>query len=615
MQLARIVLVGLFLVCLTTAQRGNWLTTAILASGFVLIGVFALMNRLLGATGPASLGILWTLTFLATAAMWLNQGLYSPALLAYPCILLTANMLARRLHFVLLLLFMLAAMAFMAWASTTGLRVFVVTRAGWAHLAYVSVILVVCSLMVTMLAGDLRSALDRLKAEVERVRVAKDKLRYQATHDALTGLPNRFAAQAVAQGSLAHAARHSRQVGFVFVNIDNFKHVNESLGHSAGDELLRQFAGRLKTHTRAYDTVTRYSGDEFLLLISDVSDSAEISAMASHVLTVMSESFRFEEITVGVSCSIGVSIFPSDGQDFETLLQKADIAVHHAKEAGRNVFRFFDESMNANMLEDLNISTGLRTAIARDELTLHYQPLVDLASGRLLGAEALLRWQHPERGNIPPGRFIPVAERSGQVVELGQWVLDAACRQVKAWRGTAFENLVVSINVSTVQFKRGTLESVMATALERHGVPPGNLELEVTESALIHDPESFVQTLRGLKKLGLRLSIDDFGTGYSNLSYLQRFEIDKLKIDQSFVRRLSERGSDHAIVRAIIQMAKSLNLVTTAEGIEDEKTRGLLLELGCDQGQGFVLGRPQPVERFEQQFVQWVAGSTTTGIP
>jgi EAL domain-containing protein (putative c-di-GMP-specific phosphodiesterase class I) len=295
-------------------------------------------------------------------------------------------------------------------------------------------------------------------------------------------------------------------------------------------------------------------------------------------------------------------MFPGDGQDFETLLQKADIAVHHAKDAGRNVFRFFDESMNANMLEDLNISTGLRTAIERHELSLHFQPLMDLASGRLLGAEALLRWQHPEHGSIPPSRFIPVAERSGQIVELGQWVVDAACRQLHAWRGTAFQHLVVSVNVSTVQFKRGTLESVVAAALERHAVPAGRLELEVTESALIHDPESFVETLHGLKKLGLRLSIDDFGTGYSNLSYLQRFEIDKLKIDQSFVRRLSEREGDRAIVRAIIQMAKSLNLSTTAEGIEDEKTQALLLELGCDQGQGFLLGRPLAVERFEQQF-------------
>jgi len=225
-----------------------------------------------------------------------------------------------------------------------------------------------------------------------------------------------------------------------------------------------------------------------------------------------------------------------------------------------------------------------------------------LASGQLIGAEALLRWEHPERGNIPPGRFIPVAERSGQVVEIGQWVLGEACRQVRAWNGTPFDSLVLSVNVSTVQFKRGTLESVVAAALERHGVPPGRIELEVTESALIHDPETFVETLHGLKRLGLRLSIDDFGTGYSNLSYLQRFEIDKLKIDQSFVRRLSERPQDRAIVRAIIQMAKSLNLVTTGEGIEDEATLAHLIELGCEQGQGFVLGRPTAVEDFERQF-------------
>jgi len=610
MQLARLVLAGLLATGLTAAARGDWATAGLLGAGLVLIAASALLNRL-GATALASLGILWTLALLATAAMWFNQGLYSPSLLVYPCILVTANMLGSGRHFLMLLAFMLIAMAAMAWAAVSGWHTFRVPPSDWAHFVYLTVILVVCALMVSMLAGDLRSVLARLRAEIERVRDADSKILHQATHDALTGLPNRFAAQSSAQGALAHAARHGRQVGFVFVNIDNFKQVNESLGHSAGDELLRQVAGRLKAHTRAYDAVTRYGGDEFLLLISDVSDSGEISAMASHVLGVMSEAFRYEGLTVGVSCSIGVSIFPSDGQDFETLLQKADVAVHHAKEAGRNVFRFFDESMNANMLEDLNISTGLRGAIERNELSLHYQPLVDLASGRLLGAEALLRWQHPEHGNIPPGRFIPVAERSGQVVELGQWVLDAACRQVKAWCGTAFENLVVSVNVSTVQFKRGTLESVVAAALERHGVRPGNLELEVTESALIHDPESFVETLRGLKKLGLRLSIDDFGTGYSNLSYLQRFEIDKLKIDQSFVRRLSEREADRAIVRAIIQMAKSLNLSTTAEGIEDEKTRTLLLELGCDQGQGFVLGRPQPVQRFEREFAALLNKATS----
>ncbi|XHS80236.1 putative bifunctional diguanylate cyclase/phosphodiesterase [Burkholderiaceae bacterium UC74_6] len=600
-QLARLVFAGLFAASLATGLKGDWFTTAMLGGAFASVAFSVVLNHI-GLVEAASMLLLWTLTLLATAAMWFNQGIYSPAILVYPCILVTANMLGRTRNFILQLLFMLAATACMAWASETGLREFDMTPVGWSHFTYVAVILTTCGLMIYMLAGDLRSALSRLRSEVRRASEATEQIRYQALHDALTGLPNRVAALSVAQAAMAHAARHGRQVGFVFVNIDNFKQINESLGHSVGDELLRQIGMRLKEHMRRYDAVTRYGGDEFLLLASDLGDSEEAAAVASHVLGHVSETFRFAGMTVAVSCSIGVAMFPGDGQDFETLLQKADVAVHHAKDAGRNVFRFFDERMNANMLEDLNISTGLRQAVARSELRLNYQPLLDLTTGRLLGAEALLRWTHPERGNIPPGRFIPVAERSGQVVELGEWVLDEACRQLRAWRGSPFEGLTISVNVSTVQFKRGTLEAVVAQALDKHGVPPGSLELEVTESALIHDPEGFVETLHGLKRLGVRLSIDDFGTGYSNLSYLQRFEVDKLKIDQSFVRRLGERESDRAIVRAIIQMAKSLNLVTTGEGIENETTRSLLVEMGCDQGQGYALGRPQPVERFQVEF-------------
>jgi diguanylate cyclase (GGDEF)-like protein len=612
-QLARVVMVAIVLAGITTALTGDWFTTGMLAAAFASVAVAAWLNRS-GLVEPASMLLLWTLTLVATAAMWFNQGLYSPAVLIYPCILVTANMLGRTRHFLLQLAFMLAAAACMAWASAGGWRQFDMTPIGWSHFTYVAVILATCGSMIYMLAGDLRSALSRLRAEVRRANEASEQIRYQAMHDTLTGLPNRVAALSVSQAAMAHAARHGRQVGFVFVNIDNFKQINESLGHSTGDELLRQIGQRLKENTRRYDAVTRYGGDEFLLLACDLGDSEEAAALASHVLGQVGQTFRFDGHTVAVSCSIGVAMFPVDGQDFETLLQKADVAVHHAKDAGRNVFRFFDERMNANMLEDLNISTGLRHAIERAELRLHYQPLVDLASGRLLGAEALLRWTHPERGNIPPGRFIPVAERSGQVVELGEWVLDQACCQLRAWRGTPFEGLVLSVNVSTVQFKRGTLESVVSQALDKHCVPPGSLELEVTESALIHDPENFVETLHSLKRLGVRLSIDDFGTGYSNLSYLQRFEVDKLKIDQSFVRRLGEREADRAIVRAIIQMAKSLNLATTGEGIENEQTRALLLELGCDQGQGYVLGRPQPIERFEVQFkpLLGAAGSVVT---
>ncbi len=600
-QLARLVLAGLLLAGLNTALSGDWVTAQVLAGGFALVGISTLINRL-GATELASVCILWSLTLLAAAAMAFNQGLYSPAVLVFPCVLVIANMLTRLRHFLLLLAFMTAAMTLMTWAEVSGRHHFSVAPAGWTQWVYSVVILVVFAVMVAMLAGDLRKALKALRAEVVRVNEAKEQIQYQATHDALTGLPNRLASQLIAQRAMAYAAKHGRQVALVFVNIDNFKHVNDSLGHRAGDELLRQAAGRLQANTRGRDTVARLGGDEFLLLLSDIGNANEAAATASHLLGVMIEPFRFESLPVGISCSIGIALFPGDGPEFDGLLQKADIAMHHAKEAGRNVLRFFDERMNANMLEDLNISTSLRGAIERGEFQLHYQPLVDLASGHLIGAEALLRWQHPERGNIPPGRFIPVAERSGQVVEIGQWVLNEACRQVQAWRGTRFERLVVSVNVSTVQFKRGTLEAVVAAALERHGTPPGSIELEVTESALIHDPESFVETLHGLKRLGLRLSIDDFGTGYSNLSYLQRFEIDKLKIDQSFVRRLSERSQDRAIVRAIIQMAKSLNLVTTGEGIEDDATLATLIELGCDQGQGFILGRPMSAADFEQAF-------------
>ena len=600
-QLARLVMLGLLVAGLASAWEGDGLTASVLAGGFALVGASTLLNRF-GATQLASLGILWSLTLLAATAMWFNQGLYSPAMLVFPCVLVIANMLARLRHFVLLLAFMILAMAAMVGSSIGGWRHFSVAPAGWAQLIYAVVILVVFAVMVAMLAGDLRRALKALQAEVVRANKAREQIQYQATHDALTGLPNRLACQMIAQRAMAYAAKHGRQVALVYVNIDNFKHVNDSLGHRAGDELLRQAALRLQSNTRGRDTVARLGGDEFLLLLSDLGEANEAAAMASHVLSVMVEPFQFESLPIGISCSIGIALFPGDGRDFEGTMQKANIAVHHAKEAGRNVFRFFDERMNANMLEDLNISTSLRGAIERGEFHLHYQPLIDLASGHLIGAEALLRWDHPERGSIPPGRFIPVAERSGQVVELGQWVLNEACSQVRAWRGTRFEGLVVSVNVSTVQFKRGTLEAMVSAALERYGVPAGSIELEVTESALIHDPETFVETLHSLKRLGLRLSIDDFGTGYSNLSYLQRFEIDKLKIDQSFVRRLSERPQDRAIVRAIIQMAKSLNLVTTGEGIEDDATLAHLVELGCDQGQGFILGRPMSAGEFEQAF-------------
>jgi len=597
-QLCAISLTGLLAAALTLVLRGNWPTLGFVLVGAGLTGLSLWLNRR-GNTALAGRIVLWTLACVASLAMAFNQGLYSPAILIFPCILVIANMLMLIRQFIALLGFMLLAMAAMTVAQVTGRHPFAMLPFGVPQLLYAAIILLSCAAMIYLLAADLRHALKRLAAEVARVSDGQAQLRHQATHDALTGLPNRLLGRELVDKALAQASRAGGRVGLMFVDLDNFKSVNDSLGHTAGDELLCRVAERLRASVRSYDAVVRQGGDEFLLLLPDVANAEGLAAAATHVLASLDQPFTVKGMSVATSCSIGVAVFPADGADFDALLQRADIAVQHAKDAGRNMFRFFDEGMNANMLEDLNINASLRGAVERGEFLLHYQPIVNLADGVVIGAEALLRWVHPERGMIPPGRFIPVAERSGQIVEIGQWVIDEACRQVGSWQGTPLADMVVAVNVSMIQFKRGTLEAVVAAALARHSAPAACIELEMTESALIHDPEAIVETLRRLKRLGVLLAIDDFGTGYSNLSYLQRFAIDKLKIDQSFIRNLTGSGQDQAIVRAIIEMARSLQLTTTGEGIENEATRARLIELGCDQGQGYGLCRPQPVALFE----------------
>jgi len=350
---------------------------------------------------------------------------------------------------------------------------------------------------------------------------------------------------------------------------------------------------------RATDIVSRQGGDEFLIGLTDIGDIAAISTAASKILARLVAPFNLRDVQVSTSCSIGIAVFPDDGDDFETLLRLSDIGMYQAKESGRNMFRFYDEAMNSNILHNLHLTSSLRLALTRHEFILHYQPVVDIVSGRMVGAEALIRWQHPEQGMVPPANFIPAAERSGLIVEIGEWVIKEACTQMRIWQDMGAPNFVLAVNLSPVQFRRGNVEAIVAEALKLSGLNPACLELEVTESTLIQNAEEFINTLAKLKALGVKISIDDFGTGYSNLSYLQRFEVDKLKIDQSFVKRLGGKVQDRAIVNAIIQMAKSLNLATTAEGIEDEATRRELIELGCDQGQGYLFAKPQSAPQFE----------------
>lgn len=555
----------------------------------VMIGA-RLNNR--GATDAAIVLVLSTMTAVVSVSLWTSQGLYSGALLSYPVILIVAGMVSRLKLFVALLLFMLASIAAITWAAMSGWQTFVPTPIGLGRMVNVSCILLVCSCAVWILANDLRQTMQRLQQEIMRVKTSEANFTHLAQHDALTNLPNRLLISDRVEQAIGQARRYQRRAALLFLDLDNFKTINDSLGHDAGDQLLKDVAARLQDAVREMDTVSRQGGDEFLIVLTDVADLDDISTVAKHVLHAMSQPFSLKGMQIVTSVSIGAALYPEDGDDFSALLKHADLAMYQAKAAGRNAFRFFDARMNADIIERLSIESGLREALSQQQFVLHYQPIVDIHSGRLLAAEALIRWQHPQHGMVGPDKFIPVAENSGLIVEIGEWVLNEACRQMMVWRAAGLPAFVVSVNLSSVQFRRGNLEALVAGALQRYGLPAGCLELELTESLLLQDSDVFFDMLHRLKALGVKLSIDDFGTGYSNLSYLQRFHVDKLKIDQSFVRKLQDSSPDLAIVTAIIQMAKSLQLLTVAEGIEDDATRSVLAQLGCDQGQGYWFARP-----------------------
>lgn len=404
--------------------------------------------------------------------------------------------------------------------------------------------------------------------------------------------------------AVSFADRENTKVALVFLDLDNFKFINDSLGHGIGDALLKAVATRLKTCLRDMDTLCRQGGDEFLIVLSAMPDLDAISHAAIKIMAQMMGTFPIEGNELFTSLSIGIAVYPDDGKDYDTLLKKADTAMYQSKEAGRSTYRFYAEQMNVDANEHLQIRNSLRKGLEREEFVLYFQPQIDLSSNTVIGAEALIRWNHPEFGIIPPGRFIPLAEASGQIIQMGEWVLFEACRQAVAWRQAGLTELVMAVNLSAIQFKRGDLEQCVVRALTQSGLEPAFLELELTESILIQDTEKVLEMVQRLKALGVKLSIDDFGTGYSSLSYLKRFAVDKLKIDQSFVRDMADDPNDAVIVRTIIQMAKSLNLKTIAEGVETERQLSLLRLQHCDEAQGYYFARPMPAE----EFARYLAG-------
>ncbi|HEY8976552.1 MAG TPA: EAL domain-containing protein [Burkholderiaceae bacterium] len=549
--------------------------------------------------GAAVALLLVSLMGMVGLLMWQNGGLRDTSLLAFPCLLVLAAMMGSGRLYLALFVTMIALVGVVLLANVNGWHVNYVPPLSANTFVDIAAVLSVTCVIAWLMAGDMRSALDAVNAQNAQMAATQARMALMATHDALTALPNRSLVRDRFEQAAAIARRAGHGVAMLYLDLDNFKNVNDTLGHASGDTLLRQVGDRLSALLRTADTVARLGGDEFLLLVPEVTDADSVGDIASKIVTGLMAPFDVIGMEIFTGCSLGVTMFPADGDDFDSLLKKADIAMYRAKESGRNAYRFWDGEMNASVVEHVELLSALRTALAHREFTLSYQPQFDLRTGRLIGAEALIRWRHPDKGPISPARFIPLAERSGLIVPIGDWVLQEACAQAQRWRAAGWPDLTISVNVSPVQFRRGSVETSVAQALADSGLPSANLELELTESLLIQDSLQLAESLASLRRMGVRFAIDDFGTGYSNLAYLKRFEVERLKIDQTFVRRLTDDVQDQAIVRAIVQMASSLNLYTVAEGVEDGATLALLGDLGCQQGQGFHWSPAVPAADFE----------------
>ena len=448
--------------------------------------------------------------------------------------------------------------------------------------------------------------------DVSEARAASVEMSRVAQHDVLTLLPNRTLFNDRLKQAISVANRQGNQLAVLFVDLDQFKRINDSLGHAMGDKLLRSVAGRLTACVRKSDTVCRLGGDEFVVLLSEVTSAEAASVSARKILRAIAAPHIIDNRSLDITVSIGGSIYPNDGQDAENLLGQADAAMYEAKEHGRNVYQFYRSDMRVRLAKRLLLEGDLRYALGRNEFLLHYQPKIDLQTGQITGMEALIRWMHPERGMLYPMEFVHVAEECGLIVPIGQWVLLEACRQSRAWSDIGLGNIPIAVNVSAAEFLAKDFLSGVRAVLIATGVEPVNLELELTESVLMEDTEAAVITLHSLKQMGVRLAIDNFGTGYSSFTYLKRFPVDSIKIDQSFVQEISTNPEDVTIVSAMIDIGKSLNRRVIAEGVETRSQLDFLQRHACGEGQGYYFSRPLAAEQAGNLFM---AGLQQAAVP
>jgi diguanylate cyclase (GGDEF)-like protein/PAS domain S-box-containing protein len=430
--------------------------------------------------------------------------------------------------------------------------------------------------------------------DVSAARAMGAEMSHMAQHDTLTNLPNRTLLQDRLTQAIATASRNDSRIAVLFLDLDGFKHINDSLSHATGDRLLQFVAKRLLAAVRTSDTVCRMGGDEFVILLSDVAHAGDAGVKAGKILSTLSAPFEMEQITLRITGSIGVTTYPEDGQSAELLIRNADLAMYQAKEKGRSNYQFYEKGMNARAVERQSIEGDLRFALERNEFVMHYQPKIDLKTGEITGVEALVRWQHPERGLVGPLQFISVAEDCGLLLPIGKWVLRESCRQAKAWQDAGLPAIDMAVNVSSVEFRNDEFLEGIGTILKETGLEARHLELELTESVLMQHAEFSVPVLQKLKAMGVRLAIDDFGTGYSSLSYLRQFPIDTLKVDQSFIHEINAETDEATIISAVINMGCRMKHRVIAEGIETAEQLAFLRAHGCDEGQGYYFSRPIP---------------------
>ncbi len=424
------------------------------------------------------------------------------------------------------------------------------------------------------------------------------QVEHLAYHDALTGLPNRSLFSKLLQQGIQQARRYGRRLAVLFLDLDRFKHINDTLGHEAGDQLLQEVAKRIKASLRDSDSVARLGGDEFVVLLPELAEEAYAATVAQKMIAAIAKPFLLLGQEFRVTGSVGIATHPQDGLDEQTLTKNADIAMYRAKEQGKNNYQFYSESMNTESLERLTLESSLRHALEHDEFVLHYQAKRDLQTGRVTGMEALLRWQHPDLGTVAPLQFLAIAEQTGLILPLGKWVLTTACRQNVAWQRAGLPRLVMAVNMTALQFHDERLLPDLAAILEATGMDANLLELEITETMLMHDVERTVRILTGLKRLGVRVAVDDFGLGYTTLAALQQFPLNTIKIDRSFIRELTHVAEDKALTEAIIDMGKALSLTVVAQGVETKEQVDFLREHACDELQGFYFNRPLPALQF-----------------